>query len=332
MGVTTVAGAPEQAPPDAPPEAQPDERPTRGRLRLPRSAVLPERVRRVLGAGGPEPGVSPPPLAALHDVRGPRARRGVLWFVATTVTAVASPLALAVLLALAAGFAADQVVRLRAIPFDPGAPRRAEPRAPIVERVRALVSDPRRLPVALAAAALPLAAAAGVDTLAAALAGAVLVVLGARVLLPGDGPDGALGDMAVGCTAAIALGLAAAGPVLLDQVGRPAGVVFVLLVAAYDLGDFIVGTGAATAWEGPVAGVVTVLVVAFAASVIALPPLSTATTLGAGALAAVLAPLGPPAASLLVGDGRRSAVFVRRIDSLLVLGPVAAWVGLVLWG
>jgi hypothetical protein len=40
---------------------------------------------------------------------------------------------------------------------------------------------------------------------------------------------------------------------------------------------------------------------------------------------AVLAPLGPPSASVLVGDGRRPARFVRRLDTLLVLGPVAAW-------
>jgi hypothetical protein len=43
-----------------------------------------------------------------------------------------------------------------------------------------------------------------------------------------------------------------------------------------------------------------------------------------GALTCLLAPLGPPAASVLLGDGRVRAGFVRRLDVLLVLGPV--WV------
>jgi hypothetical protein len=40
---------------------------------------------------------------------------------------------------------------------------------------------------------------------------------------------------------------------------------------------------------------------------------------------AVLAPLGPPAATVLIGDAGTAARFVRRLDTLIVLGPVAAW-------
>ena len=41
-------------------------------------------------------------------------------------------------------------------------------------------------------------------------------------------------------------------------------------------------------------------------------------------LAAVLAPLGPAAASLLLGDRRAPANALRRIDSLILLGPIWA--------
>lgn len=44
-----------------------------------------------------------------------------------------------------------------------------------------------------------------------------------------------------------------------------------------------------------------------------------------GRLVAVLAPLGPPLGSVLVGDGATSARFTRRLDSLLLAGPVAAY-------
>jgi hypothetical protein len=95
--------------------------------------------------------------------------------------------------------------------------------------------------------------------------------------------------------------------------------------AAYDAGDFLVGTGATSPWEGPVAGVVAVGVCGFGAWVVAPAPLGGHGVLALAVVTAVLAPLGSPAASVLIGDGCRPARFVRRLDTLLVLGPVAAW-------
>jgi NhaP-type Na+/H+ or K+/H+ antiporter len=43
-----------------------------------------------------------------------------------------------------------------------------------------------------------------------------------------------------------------------------------------------------------------------------------------GALAAVLAPVGPVAATSLLGDRRARAPALRRLDSLVALGPVWA--------
>jgi hypothetical protein len=49
-----------------------------------------------------------------------------------------------------------------------------------------------------------------------------------------------------------------------------------------------------------------------------------------GGLAAVLAPLGPPAATRLLGDRDAKAPALRRLDSLLVVGPVWACAALTL--
>jgi hypothetical protein len=99
-----------------------------------------------------------------------------------------------------------------------------------------------------------------------------------------------------------------------------------LLVAAYDVGDFLVGTGAGTTWEGPAAGIAAAAVVGFATTVVAPPPLVEDGSATLALVVAMLAPLGPPLASVLVGDGRQPARYVRRLDSLLLAGPVSAYV------
>ena len=49
-----------------------------------------------------------------------------------------------------------------------------------------------------------------------------------------------------------------------------------------------------------------------------------------GFVAAVLAPLGPLAASIVLGDRDANAPALRRLDSLLLLAPVFAWLAAVL--
>jgi hypothetical protein len=245
------------------------------------------------------------PLALEPDVDGPKVRLGVGWFALTVGATLLDQLALAVVLAAAAAFAADQVVRLHR--EDPGD----------------VLADPVRLPAVLAAAALPLAAVAGTDTVTAAAVGAVVVTLAHRTW---SGPvDGAVGDVGLVLGAALPFGLGAAAPVLVAELSPAAAVVLLVLVAAYDAGDFLVGTGAGTPLEGPVAGVVAVAVCGFASWVVAPAPLEGHGVVALAVATAVLAPLGPPAASVLVGDATTPARFVRRLDTLVVLGPVAAW-------
>jgi hypothetical protein len=237
-------------------------------------------------------------FAVRHDVEGPKVRLGVVWFGLSVGACALSPLALAVVLSAAAALAADQVVRLHAVDGSS---------APLLE-------DPARLVAVLGAASLPLAASQGVDTLAAALMATVVLTMVATT-----------GHAALPILAVSSLGMAAASPLLLHRLGMAAALFLLLLIAAYDAGDFLVGTGAGTSWEGPAAGVAAVAVVGFAAVVIAPPPLEEEGAATLALVVALLAPLGPPLASMLVGDGVTPARFVRRLDSLLLAGPIAAY-------
>ena len=236
-------------------------------------------------------------FAVRHDTQGPKVRLGVMWFVVSVGACVLSPLLLASVMSITAAMAADQVVRLH--DHDRPAP---------------LLQSASRLTAVLGAASFPLAASQGADTLTGAVAATALVALvatGARAALP--------------LLAAIPLGLAAASPVLLQRLGTAAGLFLLVLVAAYDAGDFIVGTGSVTTWEGPAAGVASIAVVGFGMTVLAPQPLLEDGAASLAILVALLAPLGPPVASVLIGDGTSPARFVRRLDSLLVVGPFAAY-------
>ena len=101
------------------------------------------------------------------------------------------------------------------------------------------------------------------------------------------------------------MGLAAASLVVIRHLEIGAAVSLVLLVCAYDLGDFLVGTDAGTPVEGPVAGIVAALVVAFALGVFAVPPFVVSSALVFGGLAAALFPLGQLAATELLPGRRR---------------------------
>jgi hypothetical protein len=237
-------------------------------------------------------------FAVRHDVDGPRVRLGVAWLAGTTVACVLSPLLLALVLAVAAALAADELLTLHG--HRTGVP---------------LLEDHVRLTTILVAGAIPLAASQGVDTLAAACAGGVVLAIVAI-----GGP--AVGPLFV----ALTVGLAAASPVVLQRLGTAAALFLLLFIAAYDAADFLIGTGAHAPWEGPAAGAATVLVVAFGGLVLSPPPLQETGVIALAATVAILAPLGPLVASVLIGDGATRARFVRRIDSLLVAGPIAAYV------
>lgn len=241
----------------------------------------------------------------VHHVDGPRVRLGIAWFVVAVGAALASRTLLALVMAAAGALAADEVVRIHrcarlALPGN-------------AERAQRFLGSPERVLAVIVGTGLPVGAAAGSDTMAAfaALSALLALTLGLRGLLP--------------LLSGLTVGVAAASPVLLAHLGSGAAVALLVLVAAYDAGDFIVGTGASTSWEGPAAGVTAVAVLGFATVVVAQPPLEEDGSATLAVLVALLAPLGPPLASVLVGDGATPARFVRRLDSLLLVGPLAAF-------
>jgi hypothetical protein len=97
------------------------------------------------------------------------------------------------------------------------------------------------------------------------------------------------------------------------------------MICAYDAGAYLIGTGASSAWEGPAAGVAALIPITIFAEVVLVPPFGAMQPLFLGVLAAVLAPCGPVAASALLGDRSGHAPALRRLDSLLLLGPLWAW-------
>jgi hypothetical protein len=115
--------------------------------------------------------------------------------------------------------------------------------------------------------------------------------------------------------------LAAASLVLARHLGLVEPLVLLAMASAYDAGSYLVGSGAAAAGVGAPARAVSLIPVTVGAAVVLVPRFAAAPFV-LGGIVAVLAPLGPPAATILIGDERASAV--RRIDSLLFAGPVWA--------
>lgn len=270
-----------------------------------------------LGLGTPARGLRPPVApgfvrgrrryAVVYDLDGPRVRLGVAWFLLVLGALVIERLVVgAPLLVLvygaAAGVAAAQVARSH---VDAGAG-----------------VDPR------------LAAALAVTVSASSLLGARfvgLVILAAVGVALADSwmhasrQSSVLGDAGITLQAALVPAAAAVGVALTLRYEIGAAVVLILLVSVFDLGDFLVGSGAASVIEGPLAGTAAVAVVTAIVAVLNVPPFGGAWAWAFGAGAAVLCPAGQVLASAILPDGMVRSPALRRLDSLLLLAPLWAW-------
>jgi len=123
-------------------------------------------------------------------------------------------------------------------------------------------------------------------------------------------------------------GLAAASVVAIARVDVAALVILLVLVSGYEVGDYLVGTGANGFVEGPIAGMAAVLVLTFAEAVFQLGPFDARAAWVFGGLVAVLAPLGAPLASALAPAATAKVPALRRLDAWLLVAPV--WC-LLLW-
>jgi hypothetical protein len=102
-----------------------------------------------------------------------------------------------------------------------------------------------------------------------------------------------------------------------------AAVVLLVIVSAYEVGDFIVGSGGSTPIEGPLAGITSATLLALPLSLVLVEPYDTG---GVALLAftALACPLGQLMASAVLPGAAAPAPALRRIDTLLVLAPLWA--------
>lgn len=242
-------------------------------------------------------------LAVVYDIEGPRVRLGMAWFASNLVAMLAGVVGLALLYGLTAAVAALQTARCW----------------------RKQGARPNRAVAGLGVLAM---VAAGAFTTG-ALGAAILALVGAAVHVARSEAASSkrrriwLVDAAATVRCALFPGFAAACVVVAARFELGAAIVLVLIAAAYETGDYIVGSGSPNPYEGPVAGAIAILVVSFAVTAAGIKPLGFPAAFVMGALACVLCPLGQLVASAVLPSAAAPASALRRIDSLLLLAP--AW-------
>ena len=119
--------------------------------------------------------------------------------------------------------------------------------------------------------------------------------------------------------------------VLLARLDQGSAIALLLLVSAYETGDYIVGSGSRNPYEGPAAGLSAIVVVTFIVSTLPISTLSFGEAWLFGGAVAVLAPAGQLLASALLPAAAAPASSLRRLDSLLLTAPLWCWgIGLVI--
>jgi hypothetical protein len=244
-------------------------------------------------------------FAVIHDTTGPKVRLGVVWFVVALGSMFFAPFALAVLTGAVAVVASLQVA---------GAWHQRRQR-------------PQRVAAAGCAGLMPLAA-----VHSAGLVGVVVLVFVFGALgwfaVDRSGRTDVVADTATTIRCGLFPGIAASSIVLVLQIELAAAITLLVLVSAYETGDYLVGSGSANLVEGPAAGIAGVVVLTGTAAVFEPAPFSVAGVLLMGAMTAVIAPLGPLVGSAVLPAASVPAPGLRRLDTLLVVGP--AWVAM-LW-
>jgi len=246
--------------------------------------------------------------AVPYDIEGPRVRLGMLWFVVALAALAAGPLVTAVLYGGAAAVAAAQTAR---------AWRRRKER-------------PNEMVAAGTAGLMGLGACLGAGGAGLALLAGVFV---AFVVATGDAksPNPSVTDVGWTVQCALLPGVVAVSMVLLARLDQGSAIALLLLVSAYETGDYIVGSGSRNPYEGPAAGLSALVVVTFIVSTLPISTLGFGEAWLFGGAVAVLAPLGQLTASALLPAAAAPASSLRRLDSLLLAAPLWCWgVGLVL--
>jgi len=242
-------------------------------------------------------------LAVVYETNGPRVRLGLGWFAVVVLALLAGRFAIGLLYSLTASAAAFQA-------------------AYVWQKAGA---RPHRLAAGAGALAIGVCGA-----LATPLVGiAILIFVGISMFFSYGIAARSRGrlDPLVMTSFTIRCGLfpgfAAACVGITARYSLTGAAGLVLIVCAYEVGDYLVGSGADNPYEGPVAGAAAIVVVTFAITALGLKPFVFPGSFALAALAAVLCPMGQLAASLILPKVDAPASALRRIDSLLVLAP--AW-------
>lgn len=264
------------------------------------------------GDAGPAPFIPGPKrpgrrLTPAYDLEGPRIRLGVAWFIVVFASLIVGRLLDGLPLV---GLAYAAVAALGA-----------------VQVVTAWAGQHANLFkgfAAVIAAGVGVSASFGAAALGGALVGAAALGLLAggiaaffrRPMLP---------TTALVLQASLPSGLVGASVILTLHYEIGAAVILLAMAMAFDLGDFVIGSGAGSLVEGPIAGALMIALVGGVAAVGGAPPFHGVSVWGFAVGAMVLCPLGQVAASWLLPDATVRASGLRRLDSLLILAPVWAF-------
>ena len=248
-------------------------------------------------------------LAVVYDIDGPRVRLGLLWFFCVLIALLGGVIGLTVLFAPTAAVAAMQTARaIRKASTSAAAPR------------------PDRAVAGAGAALLVVAAAVTTGMVGIAI---LVVVVAALYVAWSDSSGRArrrpwVIDAAATVRASLFPGFAAACVIITARFELGSAVALLFVVAAYETGDYLIGSGAGNPYEGPVAGATAIVVVTFAITAGGVKPLAFPSSFVLGAAACLLCPAGQLLASLVLPSVTSRASALRRLDSLLLLAPVWA--------
>lgn len=237
--------------------------------------------------------------AVPYDIDGPRVRLGIVWFLVAFVALVTGPLPTAIVYGLAAAVAAAQSAK---------AWRRRK------ERPNQLVAAGMAGGTALGASIGSGGAGLGI------LAGTVLALVFASGDVRSKNRTATDAGWTIQC--ALPAGVAAMSMVLLARLDQGSAIALLLLVSAYETGDYLIGSGSRNPYEGPVAGIAAIVVVTFIVSTLSISAFDVTEAWVFGGAVAVLAPLGQLFASALLPAAGAPASGLRRLDSLLLAAPL----------
>ncbi len=289
---TTAAPGTRVARPAVPPGHPPGTRVTKsGRIRKP------TRKQRRINKMRSRP---PTRFLITYDINGPKVRLGILWALLIGVATLGQETGIAALYGTVAAVGGWQAAKAW----------------------KAWGASPEEYTAGFIAGAIAMASAVGFGMVGVAILGSIPLAL-----LSGFTSDGArrnfLGAVGVTLQCGLFLGVAAASPALTYRIDLGGFIALILFVCVYEMGDFLIGSGSSNHIEGPLAGMAGIAVFAFAMAVVHLPPFEGYEVAGFAAAAAVLCPLGQLAGSAVLPRSDARAPALRRLDSLILLGP--AW-------